>query len=94
MIDTLHTYDTLKEGEIPDRQARAMTLAIKNAESDIALDVKTVIDRRFEEFYRYLDSKFATKVELAQTETRLVRWMFLFWVGQLAVMAGLIKLMH
>jgi hypothetical protein len=33
----------------------------------------------------------ATKVELAETKAELIRWMFVFWVGQGAIIAGLMK---
>jgi lipoate synthase len=31
---------------------------------------------------------------LAETKTELVRWMFVFWVGQIAVMIGLLSFFY
>jgi hypothetical protein len=42
-----------------------------------------------------LESKttiFATKEDLAKLESRLIKWMFSFWIGQIAVIFGLILL--
>ena len=30
---------------------------------------------------------------LAQTETRIIRWMFIFWVGQIGVITGILVTM-
>ena len=32
----------------------------------------------------------ATKEDLANTRAELIKWMFIFWVGQLAAMFGLL----
>ncbi|MBI4023953.1 MAG: hypothetical protein HY360_03170 [Verrucomicrobia bacterium] len=31
---------------------------------------------------------------IADTKVELLRWMFLFWVGQIAIVAGLIRFMR
>ena len=35
-------------------------------------------------------SELATKVDLANTRTDLIKWMFIFWMGQIAIIAGLL----
>lgn len=65
-----------------------MTLAIQKAESDVALDVKSVLQDEFARFER----TFATKADLAETKAELTRWMFIFWVGQVAAMLAILKL--
>ena len=51
----------------------------------------TTIDEKFER--RLTEELSKLRVEflgkLADTETKIIRWMFIFWVGQLAVMTGL-----
>jgi hypothetical protein len=42
-----------------------------------------------------LESKttiFATKEDLAKLESRIIKWMFIFWIGQVATTFGLILL--
>jgi hypothetical protein len=35
----------------------------------------------------------AVHVELAETRARLIKWSFLFWIGQVAVMVGVMSLL-
>lgn len=30
----------------------------------------------------------ATKVDLAETKTEIIKWMFIFWIGQIATAIG------
>jgi hypothetical protein len=101
MATSLQTYDLLKAENLPEEHARAVTLAIQSSESSVVTELRAfraevsarfdvlegrvdVIDHRFDG----LRDIFATKVELAETKAELVRWMFLFWVGQTAVITG------
>jgi hypothetical protein len=84
MTDSLKVYDILKEAQIPDLQARAITGAIREAESATAPNVKTVLDNRLEHF--------ATKGDLANVKSELTRWMFVFWAGQVAATITIVKL--
>jgi len=36
------------------------------------------------------DTKAELKVEIANTKADMIKWMFIFWVGQLAAMFGLL----
>lgn len=78
-----------------------MTLAIQQAESESNMDLKGSFHREIDGLTRKIDEKidalkgtFVTKVEfesrLAALETRLLRWMFAFWVGQMVVVVGLV----
>ncbi|NII29134.1 hypothetical protein HB364_28910 [Pseudoflavitalea sp. X16] len=42
--------------------------------------------------FAHLDFKFATKEDLSSTRVEIVRWMFIFWVGQIAATFGFILL--
>ena len=61
-----------------------MTHAIQQAEAGIEGEVKSVLEAGF--------ARYATKVDLANAKSELIRWMFVFWVGQVAVTVGLLKL--
>ena len=37
-------------------------------------------------------NELATKKDLATTKSAIVKWMFIFWVGQLAAMIAIAKL--
>ena len=45
MVDSLEIFEVLKSASIPESQARAMTLAIQKAESDVSSDLTTVTAR-------------------------------------------------
>ncbi|HEY2434811.1 MAG TPA: hypothetical protein VGI12_19215 [Vicinamibacterales bacterium] len=53
--------------------------------------VLTVITERFER--RLLDECAKLRVELARDRFELMKWMFLFWIGQLAGMAAILNFM-
>lgn len=91
MGDSLKVYDILTAAQIPDPQARAITQAIRESDSATALDVRSVLDERL--------AHFATKADLADLKAELfdkigglTRWMFVFWVGQVAAMVAIVKL--
>ena len=51
-------------------------------------------------FEETLDDRFAaksdllaTKVDLAQSESRIIKWMFIFWIGQIATVIAIMKLL-
>ncbi len=54
--------------------------------------LKDYMDIKIESIKEYMDIKFATKDDLATSRTDLIKWMFLFWVGQVAATFGFILL--
>jgi hypothetical protein len=84
MVDSLKVYELLK-AHFPDLQARSMTHAIQQAETDIEKDVKSVVEAAF--------AQCPTKADLANAKSEMIRWMFVFWVGQVAVTVGLFTLL-
>ena len=53
--------------------------------------VLTLAEERFER--RLMQDVSSVRVDLAQLESRLLKWSFVFWVGQVAAMAGLLAWM-
>lgn len=92
MVDSLQVFEILKASSLPEAQARAMTLAIQKAESDITLELKSVIKEEIAALETRLDARFEAK--LSETKTEILRWNFAFWVAQLAAMAAMLKLMR
>jgi hypothetical protein len=102
MVDSLKILEILKTGSLSDSEARAMTLAIQKAESDIALDLESVIKREFAAFEARLDgleerlqarmdARFeAVYARIADVRSDLIRWSFVFWATQWVATAGLV----
>jgi hypothetical protein len=95
MTDSLKVYDILKDAQIPDSQARAITQAIRESDTVIALDVRSVLTERFKDFATKADLaqlRAELKADMAELKSELMRWMFTFWVGQLAATVAIVKL--
>lgn len=61
-------------------------------------------EKEAETLIEYFDSKtdkkitekkdlFATKEDLANLKAEIIKWMFIFWIGQLGALVAIIKLM-
>jgi len=48
------------------------------------------IDERISDEVKSDKASLATKEDLANTKAEMIKWMFIFWVGQLAAMFGLL----
>jgi hypothetical protein len=58
-------------------------------------ELSAKVDRQIGELSAKLDQGLAEfRVELARGETRLIRWMFLFWAGTLGTLIALQHLSH
>ena len=82
MVDSLKVYEIPKAAQISEPQAKAIAHALKQAESETALDIRGVLDERLKHL--------ATKADLAESKAELRRWMFIFWLGQAAATIGII----
>ncbi|MDX2001210.1 MAG: hypothetical protein SFW35_02185 [Chitinophagales bacterium] len=60
-------------------------LGEKEAEAFINI-LENRVDKKFDEAKQYL----ATKEDLAQTKADIIKWMFIFWVGTIGVLSGII----
>jgi len=63
-----------------------LTIATERFEKRLTQEVSTLR----EEFHRSLTD---IRQEIATTRFELLKWTFLFWIGQVAVMAGLLSYM-
>ena len=89
MVSTLKIYEILEEAKIEDKQARAITMAIERALEDKAAEQSQVLATK-EDVGRLREE---LKVQMAESKSEMVRWMFIFWLGQIAVLAALFKLL-
>jgi len=86
MADSLKIYDILKTA-FPEAETRAVTKAIEISHFETASqsDVRAAV----------LELRAEIKTAVAQAEVRLLRWMFIFWVGQVGVtVATLLTAIH
>jgi len=59
-----------------------------NNEAEAFLDIpEKKVDQKFETSKELL----ATKTDLAETKADLIKWMFIFWIGQLASFIAIAK---
>jgi|GEM_PF-1716076 isocitrate/isopropylmalate dehydrogenase len=73
LVNTLKIYEMLRP-QFKDESAKTIAKAIENSLEEFHLGQKEVL---------------ATKEDLATTKTEIIKWMFIFWVGQVGVMTGL-----
>jgi hypothetical protein len=56
---------------------------------------KDVLESAADRFERRLTEETGTlRVEMARMETRLIRWMFVFWLGQIGVTLTVVAMMR
>jgi len=63
--------------------AESLELAFREQDKDLSVKLMTKLDGA--EIRRELE------VKIEGTKSEVIKWMFLFWLGQIAVTAGLIK---
>jgi hypothetical protein len=73
-VDTLKIYEILSSN-LPEAQAKTVAKAINEAIETDALHKKDIL---------------ATKEDLANLKSEIIKWMFLFWLGQIGVLTGII----
>jgi len=86
MTDSLKVYDILKGAQIPEHQARAITEAIKESDREVTMNIGTVLGQIRDD----MASKDFVRAIVADSKSEMLRWMFIFWSGQLAATAGIV----
>jgi len=90
---SIRLYDILRKNfKLPEGEAREMVGVIQDLAKEQGTDNMTIVNKDIQSLKEYLDVKFATKDEVAHTKVDLVRWMFIFWIGQIAATFGFILL--
>jgi hypothetical protein len=67
-------------------------LLIPKLGKEAAEDLTTFIENKISNELESNTRNLATKEDLANVKTEVIRWMFLFWMGQLAGTIGIILL--
>ena len=73
-ISSIEMYTILK-GKLGENEAKALTEYIESK-----------VDKTFDKEKSIL----ATKVDLSETKAEIIKWMFIFWIGQIAVLLALV----
>ncbi len=80
-VDTLKIYEILS-ADLSETQAKAITKAINTA---IEADTE-----KKKELLATKEDIANLKVEIASIKAELIKWMFIFWLGQIGMLSGII----
>ena len=99
IISELKAFDLLKSKfKLSDENARAVIFEINAVERKITEQVEDEFLKRKDVFLTKDDKvELIKKIEqqaqkIERTRADLIKWMFIFWIGQLAALVGLFKL--
>ena len=73
-IDTINLIDILEN----------------NFEKDQAKTIAKAIDEAIGESVKQQSTILTTKEDLASLKAEIIKWMFIFWIGQIGVLSGII----
>jgi hypothetical protein len=95
-MSTVKILSILEAASIEPPKARAIAesleVAFREQEEDLTKRLMTNVDG--EKIRAEIKTSSAElRTEMAQFKTEIIKWMFLFWIGQIAVTAALIKLL-
>jgi len=90
-------YDIFrKDLNLPEGKAQELVQAIGEAIKDQSSGkhehTTEIIHKDIQSLKEYIDSKFSSKEDVANTRTDMIKWMFIFWIGQIAATFGFILL--
>ena len=84
-VDTLKIYEILS-AKLPEDQAKVIAKAIDTAvESDTERKKELLVTK--EDLTREI-ARLEIKIEATKSE--IIKWMFIFWIGHVGVMSGII----
>ncbi len=78
VIDTLKTYEALRKN-LEEKQAKAVAEVLEASFESYRENQKEFLVTK-EEFYK----------EIANLRAELIKWMFIFWAGQIFALAGIL----
>jgi len=75
-ITSIDLYNMLK-GKLGDKEAGSLVNYMETKTEDLFLNKMNIL---------------VTKAELAEVKSDLIKWMFIFWVGQIGVMIAILNI--
>ena len=101
MMSTVKILSILEAASIEPPKARAIAesfeIAFREQEEDLTKRLMTNVDGekiRAEIKTSIADLRTELRTEIAQSKAEIIKWMFLFWIGQMATTAALLKLLQ
>jgi len=89
----------VNELKLPESKAKQYVSEIKAAEEKLQAEVREGISRKFEEIKGMLSTKSdisdvrlemeKMRTEMKETKAELIKWMFIFWIGTVGVLSGI-----
>lgn len=78
IVSEIKLYELLK-AKIVEQEAEAFVEILEGR-----------VEKKFNEAKQYL----ATKEDVANTKAEIIKWMFIFWAGQIAATIAIVKFVH
>jgi hypothetical protein len=89
-MSTVKILSILEAASIEPPKARAIAesleVAFREQEDDLTKRLMTKQDGA--------DLRAELRTEMASHKAEIIKWMFLFWIGQMAATAAIVKLLH
>ena len=91
--------DSLKDDAAVDALVRLINQAQEEQKRDIVEFVEEKFERRLSEEISGLEVRLSEKIDkgdsslavkIAESKSEIIKWMFIFWVGQVAVILGIL----
>ncbi|MBI4691566.1 MAG: hypothetical protein HY754_15080 [Nitrospirae bacterium] len=91
-VDTLKIYEILA-ANLPESQAKAVAKAIDEAiEADTERKKEILVTKEdLHSEVSKLEKEIARlEIKIESTKSEIIKWMFIFWLGQIVVLSGII----
>jgi lipoate synthase len=83
------TFPKILTDRLTDEGARALADIFNTVESTAQQTTLQIAEERFEKRLAQVQAVLETKI--AQSEARIIKWMFIFWVGQIGILFTFFK---
>ncbi len=80
-VSEITLYNILK-GKFAEQEAQAIVEGIKQEVKNEVTQHKDILSTK--------EDLAKLRTELANTKAEIIKWMFIFWIGQVAVVAGML----
>jgi len=88
MVTIAQIENTLEKADFSAKQSRAIAEAIELAQRKTQEEVETNLRS-------WMENRFVTKEEfhkeIGSLRAELIKWMFIFWIGQIAAFVAIVK---
>jgi hypothetical protein len=82
------TLPQILRDKLGEDGARALVDLPNQADGQTKVDVLTVVEEKFER--RLIEEISKLDIKISETKADLIRWMFVFWMGQIGALLGIL----